>query len=84
MFPVDLQFDASATLLWLGEGERPKNSDFEQIVAGPATKKWFLHEAIVEAIESPPPGKQPWVNYKDQVFDLDDIKKLYPAAKRVG
>jgi hypothetical protein len=84
MFPVDLPYDASATLLWLPENQCPKDSDFVQVVRGPAQKRWLLHEAIIEPIEWPRSGKHPWIKSGDTVFDVKHIGSLYPMAKRVA
>lgn len=86
-YPVDLPFDASAVLIWLPSGVDPQMDDFNHAKLGAKPEAyWFLHEAIVDAVDKQDskPGMVPWIKCGRDFLDQAAIKHWYPKAKEVG
>lgn len=84
MFPVDLQYNASAIVIWLPEGDTPTEGDFDlnSVMPPPAPNpcaKWFLHEALADVIlnTKPPEGKAPWIKYGNKILDKEAIMNSF-------
>lgn len=87
--PANLPFEASAVLLWLAPNASPTDEDFNpaNVTPPPAQNPlpyWFLHEAVVDAIEADRlHGKIPWIKFGTEILNEEAIKRLYCDAKKL-
>lgn len=86
----DLQYKASAVVIWLPEGDEPKAEHFSQgddKALGPPYPNpcawWELGQAVIDARTqlSGNHGKVPWIKAGERVLAPDEILKAYEYFK---
>jgi hypothetical protein len=68
--------DAPATLVWLADGIKPSDKDFE------GSQSWTLEEAVEQAYEaSKDHSKRPWIMTGGHILDESGITRVMSGIR---